>query len=132
MGSTATAASATTSSSRAENSAASPTSRCARFGLPEVIVDGEVIEVKPPFKLVQTYRFLFNEEHKKEGFTRITFEIEQTAGGFCRLTVTHDTAGAPMMARGHAVQLQRPTAVADGTGSSATSSRCWRPARSMS
>ena len=27
------------------------------FGLPEVIVDGEVIEVKPPFKLVQTYRF---------------------------------------------------------------------------
>ena len=82
-------------------------SRCARIGLPEVIVDGEVIEVKPPFKLVQTYRFLFNEEHKKEGFTRITFEIEQTAGGFCRLTVTHDTAGAPMMARRHADQLQQ-------------------------
>ena len=69
------------------------------FGLPEVIIDGEVIEVKPPFKLVQTYRFLFNEEHRKEGFTRITFEIEQTAGGFCRLTVTHDTTGAPMMDR---------------------------------
>jgi len=48
---------------------------------------------------VQTYRFLFNEEHKKEGFTRISFEIEKTSGGFCRLTVTHDTAGAPMMAR---------------------------------
>ena len=31
------------------------------YGLPEVIVDGEVIEVKPPYKLVQTYRFLFNE-----------------------------------------------------------------------
>jgi len=67
------------------------------FGLPEVIVDGEVIEVKPPFKLVQTYRFLFTEENKKEGFTRVTFEIEKTSGGFCRLTVTHDTEGAPLM-----------------------------------
>ena len=76
------------------------------YGLPEVIVDGEVIEVKPPYKLVQTYRFLFNEEHRKEGFTRLTFEIEQTAGGFCRLTVTHDTAGAPMMDRGDQVEFQ--------------------------
>ena len=69
------------------------------MGLPEVIVDGEVIEVKPPYKLVQTYRFLFNDAHVAEGFTRLTFEIEQTAGGFCRLTVTHDTSGAPMMTR---------------------------------
>jgi len=69
------------------------------FGLPEVGIDGEVIEVKPPFKLVQTYRFLFNDEHRKEGFTRISFEIEPTPGGFCRLTITHDTAGAPMMDR---------------------------------
>ena len=69
------------------------------YGLPEIMIDGEVLEVKPPFKLVQTYRFLFNDEHRKEGFTRVTFEIEQTAGGFCRLTVTHDTAGAPMMDR---------------------------------
>ena len=30
------------------------------FGLPEIIIDGEVIEVKPPHKLVQTYRWLFN------------------------------------------------------------------------
>ena len=69
------------------------------FGLPEVGIDGEVIEVKPPFKLVQTYRFLFNDEHRKEGFTRISFEIEPTPGGFCRLTITHDTSGAPMMDR---------------------------------
>jgi uncharacterized protein YndB with AHSA1/START domain len=67
------------------------------FGLPEVVVDGEVIEVTPPFKLVQTYRFLFTDGNKAEGFTRLSFEIEQTAGGFCRLTITHDTAGAPMM-----------------------------------
>jgi uncharacterized protein YndB with AHSA1/START domain len=67
------------------------------MGLPEVIVDGEVIEAKPPTKLVQTYRFLFNDAHRAEGFSRITFEIEKTAGGFSRLTITHDTTGLPMM-----------------------------------
>ena len=69
------------------------------YGLPELMIDGEVIEAKPPFKLVQSYRWLFNDAHKAEGFTRLSFEIEQTPGGFCRLTVTHDTTGAPMMHR---------------------------------
>jgi uncharacterized protein YndB with AHSA1/START domain len=68
------------------------------YGLPEVMIDGEVVEVKPPHKLVQTYRWLFNAEHEKEGFTRVTFEIEPTTAGFCRVTVTHDVTGAPMMA----------------------------------
>jgi len=67
------------------------------FGLPEVIIDGEVVEVRPPLKLVQTYRWLFNDQHRAEGFSRLTFEIEPTSAGFCRLTVTHDTTGAPMM-----------------------------------
>jgi hypothetical protein len=35
---------------------------------------------------------------KAEGFTRITWEIEKTAAGFSRLTVTHELEGAPMMA----------------------------------
>jgi uncharacterized protein YndB with AHSA1/START domain len=69
------------------------------YGLPEVMIDGEVLEVKPPFKLVQTYRWLFNEEHEKEGFTRLTFEIKATEGGFSMLTVTHDVTGAPMMSK---------------------------------
>jgi len=68
-----------------------------QYGLPETIIDGEVVEVKPPFKLVQTYRWLFNDQHKAEGFTRLTFEIQLTSAGFCKLTVTHDTTGAPMM-----------------------------------
>jgi uncharacterized protein YndB with AHSA1/START domain len=67
------------------------------YGLPEVIVDGEVVEVSVPNKLVQTYRFLFNEEHVKEGFSRVTFDLVDTGQGFCRLTVTHDTTGMPMM-----------------------------------
>jgi uncharacterized protein YndB with AHSA1/START domain len=68
------------------------------MGLPETVIDGEVIECIPPRKLVQTFRFLFTEEQKKEGFTRITWEIEPTTAGFCRLTLTHDCEGAPMMA----------------------------------
>lgn len=68
------------------------------MGMPEVVVDGEVIESDPPKRLVQTYRFLFSDQMKAEGFTRLTFEIEQTASGFCRLTVTHELEGAPTMA----------------------------------
>jgi uncharacterized protein YndB with AHSA1/START domain len=68
------------------------------YGLPEVIVDGEVIEASPPHKLVQTYRFLFNDAHRDEGFSRITWEIVQTEADFCRLTITHEIpAGATMM-----------------------------------
>jgi uncharacterized protein YndB with AHSA1/START domain len=68
------------------------------MGLPETCIDGEVIEARPPYKLVQTFRFLFNEANRKEGFTRLTWEIAPTTEGFCRLTVTHELEGAPIMA----------------------------------
>jgi uncharacterized protein YndB with AHSA1/START domain len=69
-----------------------------KMGLPEIAVDGEVIESDPPRRLVQTYRFLFSDAHKAEGFTRLTWEIEPTQSGFSRLTVTHELEGAPIMA----------------------------------
>lgn len=68
------------------------------MGLPDVVIDGEVLEADAPRKLVQTYRFLFSEEMKGEGFTRLTWEIEETQSGFSRLTVTHELTGAPIMA----------------------------------
>jgi uncharacterized protein YndB with AHSA1/START domain len=68
-----------------------------QYGLPETIIDGEILEVKPPFKLVQSYRWHFSEEHVKEGFTRLTYEITPTSAGFCSLTITHDATGAPLM-----------------------------------
>ncbi len=68
------------------------------MGMAEVIIDGEVVEVDPPSKLVQTYRMLFSDDSKSEGFTKITYEIVPTASGFTRLTVTHDLTGAPIMA----------------------------------
>jgi uncharacterized protein YndB with AHSA1/START domain len=64
------------------------------FGVPEVAIDGEVVECDPPRKLVQTYRFLFNDAMKAEGFTRLTWEIEPTQSGFSR----HELEGAPIMA----------------------------------
>jgi len=68
------------------------------FGLPDVVVDGVVEEADPPRKLVHTYRFLFNDATKAEGFTRVTWEIEKVSAGFSRLTVIHELEGAPIMA----------------------------------
>jgi uncharacterized protein YndB with AHSA1/START domain len=68
-----------------------------QYGLPETIIDGEILEVKPPFKLVQSYRWHFSPEHVAEGFTRLTYEIAPTSAGFCSLTITHDATGAPLM-----------------------------------
>lgn len=68
------------------------------MGMPEVVIDGTVEEAIPPRKLVHTYRFLFNDQFRSEGFTRVTWEIEKAASGFSRLTVVHELEGAPMMA----------------------------------
>lgn len=68
------------------------------MGMQGTLVDGEVIEVDPPNKLVQTYRFLFSDAHRAEGFSRVTWEIAATASGFSRLTVTHELEGQPIMA----------------------------------
>jgi uncharacterized protein YndB with AHSA1/START domain len=68
------------------------------FGLPDVVVDGVVEEADPPSKLVHTYRFLFSDANKAEGFTRVTWEIEKVAAGFSRLRVIHELEEAPIMA----------------------------------
>jgi uncharacterized protein YndB with AHSA1/START domain len=60
--------------------------------------DGEVIEVDPPRKLVQTWRMLMTPDLAAEGFTRLTYELEEVRGGVTRLTVTHDASNAPMFA----------------------------------
>ena len=67
-------------------------------GIPDVIIDGEVIEATPPRKLVQTWRMLMDPGQAAEGFTRLTYEIEAARGGVTRLTVTHDVTGTPIVA----------------------------------
>jgi uncharacterized protein YndB with AHSA1/START domain len=67
-------------------------------GVPDVIVDGEVIEADPPRKLVQTWRLLMDPDIMAEGFTRLTHEIHQLSSGATRLTVIHELENAPMLA----------------------------------
>ena len=51
--------------------------------------EGEILEVDPPRRLVQTMRALWDEAVRNEGTSRVTWEIEPI-GDSCRLTVTHD------------------------------------------
>jgi len=76
------------------------------YPIPDVVVDGEVVEADPPRRLVQTWRMLMDPGMAAEGFTRLTWEIEETQGGVTRLTVTHDLAGAPKLAAMVAGELE--------------------------
>jgi uncharacterized protein YndB with AHSA1/START domain len=53
------------------------------------IAEGENLEVDPPHRLVQSFRALWSDEVKREGTSRVTWEIEPV-GDSCRLTVVHD------------------------------------------
>ncbi len=64
-------------------------------GVPDVVVDGEVIEADPPRKLVQTWRMVMNSDMAEEGFTRLTYDIRERGDGVASLTVTHDLTDAP-------------------------------------
>lgn len=70
------------------------------FEVPDTILDGEVLEVDPPRRLVQTWRMLMDPTCAAEPFTTLTWEIEDAKmqPGVCRLTVTHELAGAPATA----------------------------------
>lgn len=68
-------------------------------GLPDEIIVGKVIESDPPRKLVQTWHPLFDAGTTAETHTRLTYEINENQGGVCTVTITHDLAGAPMVAR---------------------------------
>jgi uncharacterized protein YndB with AHSA1/START domain len=54
-----------------------------------VLGEGELVEVDPPRRLVQTMLAHFSPEAEAEGYSRVTWEIEPV-GDSCRLLVTHD------------------------------------------
>jgi uncharacterized protein YndB with AHSA1/START domain len=68
------------------------------YGLPDVLIDGEVLEVDAPHKLVTTWRMLMDPTCAAEGFTTITYEINELEGGYCALTLIHDLTDAPAVA----------------------------------
>lgn len=63
-----------------------------RMDAPEAGVllgEGEVLDVDPPHRLVHTMTALWSEDVRREGASRVTWQIEPV-GDSCRLTVTHD------------------------------------------
>jgi uncharacterized protein YndB with AHSA1/START domain len=56
---------------------------------PGPLLEGENLEVDPPRRLVQSFTALWGEDVKREGTSRVTWEIEPV-GDSCQLTVTHD------------------------------------------
>lgn len=56
---------------------------------PNPIFEGEILEVDPPRRLVQSYHAMWSDEVQSEGTSRVTWEIVAIADS-CRLTVTHD------------------------------------------
>jgi uncharacterized protein YndB with AHSA1/START domain len=76
-------------------------------GAPMTLLEGENVEVDKPRKLVQTFRALWSDAAKKEGTSRVTWEIEQIADS-CKLTVTHDQLrdnASPELYGGHMMVL---------------------------
>ena len=52
-------------------------------------IEGVVLEIDPPKRLVQTFSMRFRPELRADRPSRITWEIEQM-GEVCKLTVVHD------------------------------------------
>jgi uncharacterized protein YndB with AHSA1/START domain len=68
------------------------------FGLPDVIIVGEVLESDPPRKLVQTWHPLFTPEMIAEPPSRLTYEIFESPSGVCTVVMTHDVTETPLVA----------------------------------
>jgi uncharacterized protein YndB with AHSA1/START domain len=68
-------------------------------GSPDVAIDGEVIESDPPRRLVLSWRMVMDEGMAAEGFTRLTYEIEELQPGVSKLTLVHELEGAPKLAQ---------------------------------
>ncbi|MBW3590955.1 MAG: SRPBCC domain-containing protein [Actinobacteria bacterium] len=56
---------------------------------PGLLGEGEVVEADPPRRLVHTMKALWSDDVAGEGFSRVTWEIEQVNDS-CRLVLTHD------------------------------------------
>jgi uncharacterized protein YndB with AHSA1/START domain len=67
-------------------------------GAPDLAIDGEVIEADRPRRLVLSWRMVMDEAMTAEGFTRLTYEIEESQEGVSKLTLTHELEGAPKLA----------------------------------
>jgi uncharacterized protein YndB with AHSA1/START domain len=77
---------------------ANSTEEMLAFGAPPVMVEGEVLEVDEPRRLVQTWHALFGPETASEPATTLSYELEPGVGGVTKLTVAHELDSAPITA----------------------------------
>jgi uncharacterized protein YndB with AHSA1/START domain len=63
----------------------------------EVYLDGEILEIDPPRRLVHSFHIVHKPEAAAEAPSRLEFEITPI-GDRCRLTVTHSGRGPATMA----------------------------------
>lgn len=67
------------------------------FGLPEVVIDGQVLEADPPKKFVHTFHAYFSPEMAAEPGIIVTYLIEpEDNGGLTRLTIVTDENDSPV------------------------------------
>ena len=53
-------------------------------------IEGEIVEVDPPRRLVQSWHGVWDEGMAADAPSRVTWEIEETEPGICRVTLLHD------------------------------------------
>ena len=68
------------------------------MGMPEDVIEGEVLECDPPFKLVQTWHPHFSPEQSAEPASVLTYEIHPETDQLTRLTIIHDVTDTPEVA----------------------------------
>jgi uncharacterized protein YndB with AHSA1/START domain/DNA-binding transcriptional ArsR family regulator len=56
----------------------------------ELQIEGQILEVDPPRRLVQTWHGVWDEGMAADAPTRVTWEIEDATPGVCKVTVVHD------------------------------------------
>lgn len=72
-----------------------------QYGMPDVAVDGEIVEADEPARLVQTWQAHFDPEIEAEPVGTVTWELGPAQqmmfpeGDVTQVTVTHELDGAP-------------------------------------
>ncbi|HSW43825.1 MAG TPA: SRPBCC domain-containing protein [Patescibacteria group bacterium] len=90
-----------------------------------VQIEGTILEADPPRRLVQTFHALWDPSVAADAPTTVTWEIEETQPGVCRLTLVHDSlvtgsatleqvsGGWPFILSGLKTLLETGTALAE-------------------
>lgn len=92
----------------------------------ELQIEGEIVEVDPPRRLVQTWHGVWDEGMAADAETRVTWEIETAMPGVSKLTVIHEglvpgsttleqvSGGWPLILSGLKTLLETGTGLGEG------------------